>query len=386
MQRIDTATAIDEKFTDGNPETGRKATQFNAAWCNAVQEEIANAIEKNGEVLEPKDSSQLFRATSQLKTFECEPGNFDFGEWRGSSIVRVKTLGDLIFPAKAKCPKSATVLVVFPWLADSGTSVTVAQVEGSPFGCLRGNVAFGFFDENGSLSGCFNIPQWAAFSIASFGLLSCESLKVSGAINAGSGSTVRSYTNPGGSTTSRTDDYQKTEFSGTTGERTATFSASGMIAKDKESRTLVEAGLVQTKKVETETLSTTGAVTAGGKLTVKDAASVSGQLDVSGPANLPGGANVGDLKISGSVQFPSGNGLIPTLVYNIDSSRGDILSNYIGTDRNVFILLVNVDSASHGISYTSQEAAGPVTRTKQIAVGDAGLFYIDGSGNAAPVS
>ena len=159
-----------------------------------------------------------------------------------------------------------------------------------------------------------------------------------------------------------------------------------MIAKDKESRTLVEAGLVQTKKVETETLSTTGAVTAGGKLTVKDAASVSGQLDVSGPANLPGGANVGDLKISGSVQFPSGNGLIPTLVYNIDSSRGDILSNYIGKDRNVFILLVNADSASHGISYTSQEAAGPVTRTKQIAVGDAGLFYIDENGNAAPVS
>lgn len=191
MQRIDTATAIDEMFTDGNPETGRKATQFNAAWCNAVQEEIANAVEKNGEVLDPKDSSQLFRATSQLKTFECAPGDFDFGEWRGSSIVRVKTLGDLIFPAKAKCPKSAAVLVVFPWLADSGTSVTVAQVEGSPFGCLRGNVAFGFFDENGSLSGCFNIPQWAAFSIASFGLLSCESLKVSGAIDAGSGSIVR---------------------------------------------------------------------------------------------------------------------------------------------------------------------------------------------------
>lgn len=144
--------------------------------------------------------------------------------------------------------------------------------------------------------------------------------------------------------------------------------------------------LVRTKKVETETLSTTGAVTAGGKLTVKDAASVSGVLDVSGPANLPGGANVGNLKISGSVQFPSGNGLIPTLVYDIDSSRGDILSNYIGTDRNVFILLVNADSASHTISYASQEAAGSVTRNKQIAVGNAGLFYIDGNGNAAPVS
>lgn len=366
MQRIDTATAIDEKFTDGNPETGRKATQFNAAWCNAVQEEIANTVEKNGETLDPKDSSQLFRATSQLKTFECEPGNFDFGEWRGSSIVRVKTLGDLIFPAKEKCPKSAAVLVVFPWSADSGTSVTVGQVEGSPFGCMRGNVAFGFFNENGSLSGGFNVPQWAAYSIASFGtldiggLLSCGSLKVSGAIDAGAETTSRSYTNPGGATTSRTDDYEKTEFSGTTGERTATFSAAGMTAKDKESQTLVEAGLVRTKKVEAENVES-----AAGKFTALE---------------------VDTLTIKESVQFPSGNGLVPTLVYDIDDTRGENLSNYIGTDRNVFILLVNADSKSHTISYTSQQAQGAMNKTKSIVDGEAGLFFIDGNGNATAVS
>ena len=366
MQRIDTATAIDEKFTDGNPETGRKATQFNAAWCNAVQEEIANTVEKNGETLDPKDSSQLFRATSQLKTFECEPGNFDFGEWRGSSVVRVKTLGDLIFPAKAKCPKLATVLVVFPWSADSGTSVTVGQVEGSPFGCIRGNVAFGFFDENGSLSGGFNVPQWAAYSIASFGtldiggLLSCGSLKVSGAIDAGAETTSRSYTNPGGATTSRTDDYEKTEFSGTTGERTATFSAAGMTAKDKESQTLVEAGLVRTKKVEAENVKS-----AAGKFTALE---------------------VDSLTIKENIQFPSGNGLIPTLVYDIDDTRGDSLSNYAGTDRNVFILLVNADSRTHTISYTKWYGSSPHGTSLQILTGDSALFFIDGNGYAAPVS
>lgn len=131
---------------------------------------------------------------------------------------------------------------------------------------------------------------------------------------------------------------------------------------------------------------TTRAVTASGKVAINSAASVSGQLDVSGPANLKGGANVADLKITGSVQFPSGNGLIPTLVYNVDNSRGDILSNYVGTDRNVFILLVNADSAVHTIQYTSQEASGASERYKQIAVAEAGLFYIDSSGNAAPVS
>ena len=131
---------------------------------------------------------------------------------------------------------------------------------------------------------------------------------------------------------------------------------------------------------------TTRAVTASGKVSVNNSVSVSGQFDVSGPANLKGGANVADLKITGSVQFPSGNGLIPTLVYDVDNSRGDILSNYVGTDRNVFILLVNADSALHSIKYTSQEASGAAERYKQIAVAEAGLFYIDSNGNAAPVS
>lgn len=44
MKRINTPTASSGKFVDGNPSIGRKATQFNAEWCNNVQEELCNAI------------------------------------------------------------------------------------------------------------------------------------------------------------------------------------------------------------------------------------------------------------------------------------------------------------------------------------------------------
>lgn len=144
--------------------------------------------------------------------------------------------------------------------------------------------------------------------------------------------------------------------------------------------------LVKTDEVQTGTLSATGAVTVGGKLTVKNAVSVSGALGVSAKASLSGGADVSDLKITGSVQFPSGNGIIPTEVHDYDASRGETLSSYYGTSRNLFVLIVNADSASHTMTYTSQEAQGAMTRTKTIPVACAGLFYIDGNGNAAPVS
>ena len=48
MKRISTATAVRNRFVDGNKSTGRKATQFSAEWCNQIQEEIAGLLEANG--------------------------------------------------------------------------------------------------------------------------------------------------------------------------------------------------------------------------------------------------------------------------------------------------------------------------------------------------
>lgn len=55
MHRIDTPTAQIDKFgqgrngfTNGDPSTGRRATDLNSDMWDAVQEELANAIEKSG--------------------------------------------------------------------------------------------------------------------------------------------------------------------------------------------------------------------------------------------------------------------------------------------------------------------------------------------------
>lgn len=73
MRRIDTSTAAQDLFgkgkhgwRNGNPQAGVRPTQFNAEFVNALQEEIANAIENAGINLNPEDNQQLFKAISSL--------------------------------------------------------------------------------------------------------------------------------------------------------------------------------------------------------------------------------------------------------------------------------------------------------------------------------
>jgi len=59
MQRI--STEPDGVFKNGVPGVQR-GTKFNAEWCNAVQEELANFIETAGLTLDGDDSEQLWKA------------------------------------------------------------------------------------------------------------------------------------------------------------------------------------------------------------------------------------------------------------------------------------------------------------------------------------
>lgn len=75
MHRIDTSTAQKDKWgagkngwTNGDPATGVRATSFNASFCDAIQEEICNAIEKSGLTLDPEDNTQLFKVLSKITT------------------------------------------------------------------------------------------------------------------------------------------------------------------------------------------------------------------------------------------------------------------------------------------------------------------------------
>ncbi len=60
MFRIDGPGATqDNKFTEGDPASGGRATVVTDGWLNAVQEELANTIESDGFVLDKADSGQL---------------------------------------------------------------------------------------------------------------------------------------------------------------------------------------------------------------------------------------------------------------------------------------------------------------------------------------
>lgn len=78
MHRIDTPTAQIDKFgpgkngfTNGDPATGRRATDLNSDMWDAVQEEMANAIEGNGIALDKSKHNQLYLAIQKAVT---DPG------------------------------------------------------------------------------------------------------------------------------------------------------------------------------------------------------------------------------------------------------------------------------------------------------------------------
>ncbi|EPH2538465.1 gp53-like domain-containing protein [Serratia marcescens] len=78
MHRIDTPTAQIDKFgpgkngfTNGDPATGRRATDLNSDMWDAVQEEMANAIEGNGIKLDKSKHNQLYLAIQKAIT---DPG------------------------------------------------------------------------------------------------------------------------------------------------------------------------------------------------------------------------------------------------------------------------------------------------------------------------
>lgn len=78
MHRIDTPTAQIDKFgpgkngfINGDPATGRRATDLNSDMWDAVQEEIANAIEGSGIALDKSKHNQLYLAIQKAIT---DPG------------------------------------------------------------------------------------------------------------------------------------------------------------------------------------------------------------------------------------------------------------------------------------------------------------------------
>ena len=80
MKRISTATAVNNKFVDGDKSTGQKSTQLNAEWFNQVQEEICKLLEAAGITVGADDAdnqlmqlfTSLFVLQATLKSATCK--------------------------------------------------------------------------------------------------------------------------------------------------------------------------------------------------------------------------------------------------------------------------------------------------------------------------
>lgn len=98
MHRIDTPTAQVDKFgtgkngfTNGDPSTGRRATDLNSDMWDAVQEEICNTIEKSGLTLNKAQHDQLYQAIVNMITASVP-----------DALLRKNNLSDLIDKVAAR--------------------------------------------------------------------------------------------------------------------------------------------------------------------------------------------------------------------------------------------------------------------------------------------
>lgn len=66
MHRIDGPGHIGNRFTEGDPSIGQRATRVTQDWLNSVQEEIAFVIEESGLELDKEQTNQLYAAIVEL--------------------------------------------------------------------------------------------------------------------------------------------------------------------------------------------------------------------------------------------------------------------------------------------------------------------------------
>lgn len=69
MQRTNGNGHIDHYFVEEDVNIGREPTQITAAWMNAVQEELATAIEGSGLSLNSNDNSQLLKVLQNISGY-----------------------------------------------------------------------------------------------------------------------------------------------------------------------------------------------------------------------------------------------------------------------------------------------------------------------------
>lgn len=103
MKLINTPTAVNHRFVDGNREVGQKATQFSAEWCNQIQQELWNLIVaikgSNPDGSSEEEAAAAFNAYFKSGDVKMSPDEIDVAGAkfrRGSNGATLGTLYSLI--------------------------------------------------------------------------------------------------------------------------------------------------------------------------------------------------------------------------------------------------------------------------------------------------
>lgn len=122
MHRIDgTGATSDNLFTEGDPTLGIPATSVTGAWLNAVQEEIAHAIEDAGVVLAKSDNRQLVAA---IRTIASQATGWSTGDVKltmkavadsGWLMCNDGTIGNASSAATARASNDCQALFTLLW-------------------------------------------------------------------------------------------------------------------------------------------------------------------------------------------------------------------------------------------------------------------------------
>lgn len=116
MKRISTITKFlnlfgigKHGFRDGDLANGFVATDFDASWCNHVQEELARVIEASGLALDDNNMAQLLAALSRTGVFQTPAANDDSTRAATTAFVRNTSPASLLANGWQKLPSGLVI-------------------------------------------------------------------------------------------------------------------------------------------------------------------------------------------------------------------------------------------------------------------------------------
>ncbi len=152
MRRIDTTNRSPnlfgsgkDGFRNGDIAQGVSPTEFNAEWCNAIQEELANVIEATGVALNGANNAQVLNAIQDLidTTVSSQALTQVVADGRYAAIDDGKKPGEIFMHAGTAAPAGSLVVPTVPTNVSRTTYAALFAAIGVTYGIGNGTSTFG---------------------------------------------------------------------------------------------------------------------------------------------------------------------------------------------------------------------------------------------------